>query len=482
MASLIDSQALDHPGFDDIDYDFLDLDTQMMCTLNPDLLEQASRSENPTFINDFAHNKLDSGDEYGDLTCSLAQESTLSLDGYGMEGSGDSTNLDPWGGALTSSFDLLATSPIDYSSLDPTSDLPYLSGVQWPMPLEVRMPENPSLTAVTIPPDNRYQPTPELTESSTFASNGNCESSIESISSFETESQRWHATLSRSRTADRYFLYGVLTTKIFCRPSCASRRPSRRHVQFFAFPGAIEAAEQGKFRPCKRCKPETLGTGNASVIAISQVLRKIIAETFEKRNGERKGLKLELLARSAGLSTFHFHRLFKATTQITPANFIAACYALALQDDLCTNSTRGTTPDAHVVQVSSHWSGRRARKALGGLKPAGLANGAEKKSIEYCCVSSPGGELVVAYSGDSKTSNVIVHAVVLSQDFRPPTGVHLWASKESEKYAQCLSQCVEELEEKCQDRDVELATDVLSILWRARLWLKLTHDNGLSIS
>ena len=450
MASLMDSQALEHPGSDDVDNDLLNLDTPMMCTSNPDPLIQAFGPQNPTFID------------------------------FGMGSNGDSTDLDPWCDALTSSFDLLPPSLTDYSSLDPTPDLPYLSEVQWPMPLEVRMPENSSPTAVTILPNNRYQPTPELTDCSVSTSNGNRESRFESFSSFETESQRWHATLSRSRTADRYFLYGVLTTKIFCRPSCASRRPSRKHVKFFAFPGAIEAAEQGKFRPCKRCKPETLGTGNASVIAISQVLRKIIAETFENRNGERKGLKLELLATSAGLSTFHFHRLFKATTQITPADFIAACYALAFQDDLCTNSTRGTTPDARVMQVSSHWSERTARKALGGLKPAGHANGAEKKSIEYCCVSSPGGELVVAYSGDSKTSNVSVHAVVLSQDFSPPIGAHLWASKESEKYAQCLSQYIKELEEKCQDRDVELATDVLSVLWRARLWLKLTHDNGLS--
>ena len=139
------------------------------------------------------------------------------------------------------------------------------------------------------------------------------------------------ATLSRSRAADRYFLYGVLTTKIFCRPSCASRRPSRRHVRFFSFPGAIEAAEQAKFRPCKRCSPETLGTGNTAILAVSQVLCRIIGETFEKGSETEKGdLKLESLAKSAGLSTFHFHRLFKATTHITPADFITACHALAL--------------------------------------------------------------------------------------------------------------------------------------------------------
>ena len=478
MANLKYSHALDHPEFDDVDYDFLNLETPMMCTSNPDRLIQASRPENPILINDFAHDKLNSADDYGDLTCSLAQESLLSLDGFGMGGSGDSSDLDPWCEALTGSLDLLPTSLPDYPSLDPNIDLPGFPALEWSMPLEVNIPENPISTTVVIPPNNRYLPTPEMTECSTPASNGYREPTIESVSSFDTESRRWHATLSRSRTADRYFLYGVLTTKIFCRPSCASRRPSRKHVKFFAFPGAIEAAKEEKFRPCKRCKPETLGTGNASVIAISQVLRRVIAGAFRKPNGERKeDLKLELLATSAGLSTFHFHRLFKATTQVTPADFIAACHTLALQDDLCTYSTRGKAPNTRVVQLSLHWSERTARKALGGLKPGDYANGAEHKLIKYCYVSSPVGELIVAYSGDGETSNVTVHAVVLSQDFGSSIGAHFRVSKESEEFAQCLRQCVEELKEKCQDRDVELAADVLSVLWRARLWLKLTHDN-----
>ncbi len=286
------------------------------------------------------------------------------------------------------------------------------------------------------------------------------------------------ATLSRSRAADRYFLYGVLTTRIFCRPSCASRRPSRRHVRFFSFPGAIEAAEQARFRPCKRCNPETLGTGNTAVIAISQVLCRIIGETFEKRSeAEKEDLKLESLAKSAGLSTFHFHRLFKATTHVTPADFITACHALALQDSLCTHSTRGLRPDSDPVHVSQRWSERTARKALGGLSPEEYANGAKHTSIQYCRVSTPVGDLEVAYSRHKNTPSL--HAMVLLQDSRRPIGNHFWALKKSEEHTQRLQQFVKELEDECQDRDVELAADVLSVLWRARLWLKLTHDSGL---
>ena len=118
-------------------------------------------------------------------------------------------------------------------------------------------------------------------------------------------------------------------------------------------------------------------------------------------------------------------------------------------------------------------------KALGGLSPEEYANGAKCASVEYCCVSAPVGNLEVAYSRDRKSSNVTVHAVVLLQDPCLPISNRFWAARKSEQHTQSLQQYVRELDEKCQDRDVEQAADVLSVLWRARLWLTLTHDNIL---
>ncbi len=473
------NQAFDLPDLDNLGYEFQHSDIAELSKPFPDHLMQVSISEKYANVNDSADNKLESWS--WDPTCSLAEENLLGLDSFRLEGSNDSPNLDPWYGALTTDFDLLPKLQTEVSSLDLVAD-PCAAGRS--MLMESSPTDTSSSTAVTVSSSNSYQPTPALTECSSSASlsvsSGSHDLTIGTISKYDTENQRWHATLSRSRTADRYFLYGVLTTRIFCRPSCASRRPSRRHVRFFSFPGAIEAAEQAKFRPCKRCKPETLGIGNTGVIAISHVLRRIIAETFERwSEGSKDNLKLESLAKSAGLSIFHFHRLFKATTQVTPADFITACHALSLQDNLCTYTTRGTGPGQCAVLLSSHWSERTARKALGGLNPAEYASGAKSTSIEHCCVSSPVGDLEVAYSGDKNAANTMVHAVVLSQDLGVPIGDHFWTSKRSGDCSHRLQQYIRELEEKCQDRDVELAADVLSVLWRARLWLSLTQDNKL---
>ena len=479
-ASFMYNQALDCPDFDDLNNIFLNSDIAERGTSNPDHPVHSSRPEDRAFVDDFADNVLDSLGEYGDLSCPLVQENMLGLDDFGLHGTGDSTSLDNPCEALGTEFDL----PMLQASGQ--SFDPFLSprAAELPLSWEENSTENSSSSAIPVNPGESCQPTPGLPERSTpvllSAPNDDPDTTIGGSETFSTEHQRWHVTLSRSRAADRYFLYGVLTTKIFCRPSCASRRPSRRHIKFFSFPGAIEAAKQANFRPCKRCKPETLGTMSTGVLAISHALRRIIAETFERRSKEEKeNLKLASVAKSAGLSTFHFHRLFKATTQVTPADFVTACHALALQDALCTYSTGELRPDPNAANLSSRWSERTARKALGGLSPEEYANGADSRSFMYCRVSSPAGDLEVTYSRDERTPNMNVHAVVLLQGFAPQIDSHFWSAKVSEDRTQRLQQCVRELEGKCQDRDAELAADVLSVLWRARLWLKLTHDNGL---
>ncbi|KAK0509084.1 hypothetical protein JMJ35_008455 [Cladonia borealis] len=330
--------------------------------------------------------------------------------------------------------------------------------------------------------------TPDMTDSSTPTYSSTCQNSPLSVgtstSDFKTDNQRWHATQSRLRAADQSFLYGVLTTKIFCRPSCASRRPSRRHVRFFPFPGAIQAAEQANFRPCKRCHPELLGTTNTAVLGICQVLRNIIAEANKQDSTKdnKNAFKLETLAQSAGLSTFHFHRLFKATTQVTPGDFIAACRALALQDTLGKDrnkhenaTSRTVNQVALTTNLSPSWSPRTARKALGNLSPTAYAKGAPSTIISHCCVDgTPCGRICIAFSNsNSEGREMNVHAVLIGPDAETRICLRFPDSTASERHSSALEKCVRSLGEEVRDRDTELADDVLLGLWRARVWLRL---------
>ena len=65
--------------------------------------------------------------------------------------------------------------------------------------------------------------------------------------------KQWQQVLERDATADGQFFYAVKSTRIVCKPSCPSRRPTRKQVQFFP---TLAAAEAAGFRPCKRCEPE----------------------------------------------------------------------------------------------------------------------------------------------------------------------------------------------------------------------------------
>lgn len=120
-----------------------------------------------------------------------------------------------------------------------------------------------------------------------------------------TDEAAWAAVMARDRTMDGRFVTGVLTTGIYCRPSCAARHPRRENVRFFA--NAAEARSAG-LRACLRCSPDDVSREEE---ALAKVYR-LLADAEE-------GPSLETLASAAGYSPHHFHRLFKRATGVTPA-------------------------------------------------------------------------------------------------------------------------------------------------------------------
>ncbi len=117
----------------------------------------------------------------------------------------------------------------------------------------------------------------------------------------------WAALASRDSGADGAFVYAVRTTGVYCRPGCSSRLPRRENVAFYATPAA---AEEAGFRPCKRCRPNEGSAGERRVAAIGRACALIRArDTLPS---------LTELADAAGISRFHFHRVFKEITGTTP--------------------------------------------------------------------------------------------------------------------------------------------------------------------
>ena len=121
--------------------------------------------------------------------------------------------------------------------------------------------------------------------------------------------QAWRAVMARDRAHDGRFVTGVLSTGIYCRPSCAARHPARANVRFFADGAAARAAG---LRPCKRCLPDDVARDEAAVAKAIDLL------------SQEEPPRLEALAAAVGYAPHHFHRLFKRATGVTPGAWVRA--------------------------------------------------------------------------------------------------------------------------------------------------------------
>ena len=144
------------------------------------------------------------------------------------------------------------------------------------------------------------------------------------IADFSTETNHdtfWQAVQNRDARFDGVFVYGVGSTRIFCRPTCPSKRPRRKVVAFFA--NASEATENG-FRACKRCRPQN---ENSSSVELVQRVCQIL-------DSESEMISLETLSQKLGVSASHLQRTFKAATGVSPKEYADAKRLKSLRNGL----------------------------------------------------------------------------------------------------------------------------------------------------
>jgi len=187
---------------------------------------------------------------------------------------------------------------------------------------------------------------------------------------FNTDDARWNAVSENRPDADGVFYYAVLTTGIYCRPSCRSKLPNRDNVEYFT---ASDDAEAAGYRACKRCKPTALSKAEETEQRIIRACR--IIEDSET------SIKLDDLATEVELSPYHFHRLFKKIVGITPKQYRSRHLSRRFQKNLRTSPS--VTDAIYSSGYGSSGSAYDKKRGQLAMKPGIYRKGAEGVTIVY---------------------------------------------------------------------------------------------------
>src|SRR5467141_5297511 len=187
--------------------------------------------------------------------------------------------------------------------------------------------------------------------------------------------ERWHAVLARDRRFDGAFVYAVRSTGIYCRPSCASRRPRRTQVTFFPIP---EAAEREGFRACRRCHPAAANGSDPAVALVREACRAVDAGEPLPVGGDTRRLA----------------RAFKRVLGITPRAYADARRVSRFKQEL--KRRKHVSPALYEAGYSSTSRVYEHTHEQLGMTPATYARGGAGVGIAYVTVPTSLGRLLVA--------------------------------------------------------------------------------------
>lgn len=196
---------------------------------------------------------------------------------------------------------------------------------------------------------------------------------------------RWVQVMARDARADGAFFYSVATTGVYCRPSCGARHPRPENVRFHV---SREEAETAGFRPCKRCTPDQPSLAEQYSAKVTAACRLIEASDEIP--------VLETLAQAVGMSQYHFHRIFKQITGVTPRAYAVAHRAARVREAL----GRSASVTGAIMEAGFNSTSRFYEKsnAVLGMTPQALRKGGANIDIRFALGECSLGAILVAQS------------------------------------------------------------------------------------
>ena len=216
----------------------------------------------------------------------------------------------------------------------------------------------------------------------TMTSSSNASTKVKVPSLFAGKA--WQQVLARDAAADGQFFYAVKTTKIFCKPSCPSRRPERKNVSFF--PTADQARAAG-YRACLRCEPENVASKADPQLAAIDAVTTYLTEHAAERT------KLKDVAKATGVAPLAILRGFKRVLGVSPREYAKAERVRRFKEKVREPKLRIT--DA-IYEAGYGSSSRAYEGAALGMTPSAMKAGGKGENIRYALADSPLGRMLVA--------------------------------------------------------------------------------------
>jgi AraC family transcriptional regulator of adaptative response/methylated-DNA-[protein]-cysteine methyltransferase len=269
---------------------------------------------------------------------------------------------------------------------------------------------------------------------------------------------RWAKVMARDTASDGQFVYSVKSTGVYCRPSCAARLANPANVRFHLTPAA---AQKEGFRACKRCKPD-LGCEAPHAAKVADAARRIAAS--------EETPSLTSLAKRAGLSPHHFHRVFKAITGLTPKDYAAAHRGNKVRAEL-----RKSASVTEAIYDAGYNSGSRfyeKSKSLLGMTPTRYRAGGVDEEIRFAIAETSLGALLVAASQKGVCAILMGdNPEKLLQDLQDRfTRARLVGG--DAKFEKLVAKVVGLVERPT--RDLDLPLDIRGTAFQQRVWKALT--------
>jgi AraC family transcriptional regulator of adaptative response/methylated-DNA-[protein]-cysteine methyltransferase len=275
---------------------------------------------------------------------------------------------------------------------------------------------------------------------------------------FTTDAERWAAIVRREPVADGVFYYAVRTTGVFCRPSCGARRALRSNVRYF---DTAAAAGRAGFRACKRCRPDGEGLTRAHAAMVARACRLI--------DGAETMPDLAALARAAGISRFHFHRLFKRHMGMTPKAYTSAQRAQRMRDGLQhSDNITGAIYDAGFGSNGRFYAGGAA--ALG-MTPSRYRAGGDGARIRFAIGACSLGAILVAATDKGICAILLgddAAALLRELQDRFPKAQLIGGDKDFERLLARVAGLVE-----APAHSIELPLDLRGTAFQHRVWQAL---------